>query len=388
MIRTDNYDITFSSVTKAFLLGKFSDVIKNILGFNNGCPKVQALKDISFNVPRGELIGILGRNGAGKSTLLRVAGGVYTPDTGNVFLRKSPTAIFEMGLFGNQHLTGRRFCEIYFSFRNIPRKRRFALIEDVKEFSELEQYFEEPLRSYSSGMHARLLFGAITAVPAEIVLLDEILSVGDEHFRGKSYKRLIKMISQGASGIFATHDWFSATRLCTKIIVLNKGKVEFEGTSQQTIRKYLKLESTLTRKVFFRDKDNLKETALSYRNGEPFSMSFEVESGIEGAFCAGLAVEIPKLAVVVIIDNNYVISDGKGSYSITFSIPQIPLIYRDCYLSLFLSAPRSAGQASSTELYDQISWTSGDSIRLVNADPVTNSSDAIISRRLQWKRVS
>ncbi|MBI5740648.1 MAG: ABC transporter ATP-binding protein [Nitrospirae bacterium] len=386
MITKTNCDITFSSVNKDFLLGKFSDVIKNIFGFNNGCPKVKALQDITFNIPQGELLGVLGRNGAGKSTLLRVAGGIYNPDEGEIYVRKNPTAIFEMGLFGNQHLTGREFCKIYFSFRNIPRSEQKALTEDVREFSELEEYFEEPMRNYSSGMLARLLFGVITAIPAEIVLLDEILSVGDQHFQGKSYKRLIKMISKGASGIFATHDWFSAVRLCSKIIVLNKGKVEFEGTSQQAARKYLNIGSTITKRVVFRDIERLRESAFTYTNGEPFSMTFDVESAFEGPFCAGLAIEIPKHAVVVIIDNSHVVTGGTGTFRISFKFPLFPIVFNDCYLSLFLSKPRVSGQTASPEVYDQISWTSGDSIRLVNKAP-QHASEAIIGRKLGWKRI-
>jgi lipopolysaccharide transport system ATP-binding protein len=253
----EQIDIEFSSVGKQFLMGSFSDVLRDMCGIRSKFKRFLALQNISFRVPRGELIRILGRNGAGKSTLLRVAGGIYFPDSGRVSVRTNPAALIEMGLYGNQHLTGRRFCETYLKFRNVPKKKRLDLLEDIQEFTELDGYFDEPLSTYSSGMAARLMFGAVTSVSAEIVLLDEILSVGDEHFQGKSYRRLMTMISNGASGILATHDWFTAVRLCYRIVILDRGKIDFIGSSLEAVSKYLSLSPTLTKRVFFRDKDNL-----------------------------------------------------------------------------------------------------------------------------------
>ncbi len=135
-------DIEFQTVSKEFLIGSFGSIVRSTLGMNNNCEIVQALHNISFAVENGELVGVLGRNGAGKSTLLRVAGGIYPQTSGTVYVTSTPAAIFEMGLFGNIFLTGRNFCDVYFSFRNVPARKKKDLIKDVEEFAELGHYFD------------------------------------------------------------------------------------------------------------------------------------------------------------------------------------------------------------------------------------------------------
>lgn len=379
-------DVEFSSVDKDFLFGTFTDILWDVIGVKRCFNRYKALHDISFKVPRGELLGVLGRNGAGKSTLLRVAGGIYSPDSGKVYMRTNPTALIEMGLYGNQHLTGRQFCEIYLAFRDIPKRTISELIEDIWEFSELDNYFDESILTYSSGMAARLMFGAITAVPARIVLLDEILSVGDQHFQGKSYARLMNMISRGASGILATHDWFTAVRLCSKIMILDKGDVQFHGSSLEAVRRYLDLAPTLTGKVFFCDKDNMTQTPLSVAPGKPLELTFDVESTINTPFSIRCALEIPRLAMVVIVTDDYVIRNGKGCYRVSLEISEFPVNQPECLLSLFIGKPRRQGEGATRELYDQISWTTGNSIRLINEEAQFDSM-GVIHRPLQWRRL-
>jgi len=381
----DRADIRFSRVHKDFLIGQFGDVMKNLLGLPCDCPRVRALSGISFAVQPGQLLGVLGRNGAGKSTLLRVAGGIYEADGGTVFIHGNPTAIFEMGILGNQHLTGRAFSDFYFSFRDIPKAKRKDLIEDVREFAELEGYFDEPLLTYSSGMLARLYFAVVTAVPGRVVLIDKILSVGDEYFQGKSFKRLVNMLSRGSSGILATHDWFNAIRLCSRILVLHEGRVEFDGSPLEAIRRYLKpVIPEATRQVFFLNKERLASRVLSYRCGDPLQIRFDVESAIEDDFCLGVAVEIPKLSMIALLGNDKVIRGGKGTHEITVEFPEFPVSYPECYLSLFLTRPRANRRGAFEEIYDQISWTTGASIRMVNEETVQFGDHAVFHHPLCW----
>jgi lipopolysaccharide transport system ATP-binding protein len=380
-------DILFSRVSKDFLIGRFSDVLKTILGIPCLCPRVRALDGVSFGVRPGHLVGILGRNGAGKSTLLRVAGGIYQEDEGTVFVKGSPTAIFEMGILGNQHLTGRAFSDFYFTFRNMPKPRREELIEDVQEFAELEGYFDEPIITYSSGMLARLFFAVVTAIPGRIVLIDEILSVGDEYFQGKSFKRLVKMISKGSSGILATHDWFNAIRLCSRILVLDRGKVEFDGSPLEAIRRYLKpVIPPSTCRVYFLNKDQLASRTLNYRCGDPLKISFTVESTMEDDFALGVAVEIPKLSMIALLSNDNVVSGGIGRHEISLEFPAFPVCYSECYLSLFLTKPRVQKRGAVEEIYDQVSWTTGASIRMMNEEAVLSGDEAVFYRPLGWHR--
>jgi ABC-type polysaccharide/polyol phosphate transport system ATPase subunit len=148
---------------------------------SDGGKRIVVFDDLSFEVKKGELLGVIGKNGVGKSTLLRTIGGVYNVDKGNVITQGTMASIFELGSFYNQELTGIQYCKDYFKFKGIV-KDVDKLIESIHDFTELGEYFFEPTRTYSSGMRAKLLFGTATALPADVILIDEILVVGDEYF--------------------------------------------------------------------------------------------------------------------------------------------------------------------------------------------------------------
>ncbi len=237
-------------------------------------------------------------------------------------------------------------------------------------------------------MAARLMFSVVTAIPANVVLIDEILSTGDEHFQGKSFKRLLKMVSNRSSGILATHDWFNATRLCSRIIILNRGEIEFQGTPLEAVRAYLKVNIAMSGKAVFQDKKRLREMRFPYQPGMAFTFSFTIESFVAEPLSLGLAVEIPKLAMVAILSNDNVVGGKKGVYSVNIMFPVFPICYSSCYLSLFLSKPRLPGSAVTDEIYDQISWTTGDSVTLLNSNDQSYASDSIFHRHFKWARIT
>lgn len=378
--------IELDAVSKEFLLGSFWQALRAVMGLPPTCPTVQALTDVTLDVQEGELLGVLGRNGAGKSTLLRVAGGVYAPDRGNVRVRGDPTAIFEMGMLGNAHLTGRQFCHVYFTFRDVPRRQQAALVEEVKEFSELEDYFEEPLRTYSTGMLARVLFGAVTALRADLVLLDEILSVGDERFKGKSFRRLQRLVSGGVSGIFATHDWLNAMRLCRRMVVLERGRVEFCGPAEEAVRRYLKPIARVSGKVRFLHRERLISRVTTYEPGAPFTFEFELESTVDEVLAVAMAIELPRRGVVAVVDNDTTFGGEAGVYRVRMTLPEMPIAAPECALTLAVVRPRRPGELSTEEVHDQISWTTAESLPL-EAAPGAPPSSGFIHRRLAWRRV-
>jgi lipopolysaccharide transport system ATP-binding protein len=200
-----------------------------------------ALDGVSLAVDQGEVVGILGRNGAGKSTLLRLLGGIYAPDKGVVAIGGDVAGLFELGGFGNAQLTGRGFAERYLELFGVRRADWPALLDDIQEFSELGAYFDERIHTYSAGMTARLYFSAATAIRHEIYLIDEILSVGDEHFQTKSWARMREHLARGASGLLVTHDWSAVIKLCRRSKVLAAGRVVLEGNSDAVVRDYLDL---------------------------------------------------------------------------------------------------------------------------------------------------
>lgn len=156
-----------------------------IFGRKSNSKSINALSDISLEVPKGKFVGILGHNGAGKSTLLRTLGGVYSPTSGQIKSEGYISSLFELGGFGNRYLTGREYATRLLRFHGVKKSELTDLVEGIHDFSELNQSFDQRIQSYSSGMAARLYFATATAIQHDIYLVDEILSVGDEHFQTK-----------------------------------------------------------------------------------------------------------------------------------------------------------------------------------------------------------
>lgn len=230
--------ITCQGVSKRFPLTKTSDAWRPVFGLHEG-PVFEALKDVSFDVPKGQFVGVLGRNGAGKSTLLRVLGGVYSADEGQIILNGALSGLYELGLVGHPQLTGRAYADRLLTVHGFSRARREAMIDDAHEFSELGDRFDDPVLTYSAGMCARLFFSVATAGDYEVYLIDEVLSVGDQHFQSKCWRRLRDRVSRGASGILVTHDWSAIMRLCETTHILRNGQIDYSGPSEQAVRYYL-----------------------------------------------------------------------------------------------------------------------------------------------------
>jgi hypothetical protein len=170
-------------------------------------------------------------------------------------------------------------------------------------------------------------------------------------------------------------------------MVLDQGTIEFDGRPSEAIRRYLKPTiNTATHRVVFVNKDNLINQVLSFHCGQPLTLNFEVESFVEENFSLGVAIEIPRLSIIAMLSNDNLISGGKGRYEITVEFAVFPVSYRECYLSLFLSKPRSDKKGPTEEIYDQISWTTGESILMKNAKPIGYEGESIFHRSFSWKR--
>lgn len=238
------------------------------------------LDDITFSVPRGEILGVIGKNGSGKSTLLRLLAGVYHKTSGVVHLSGTPSTLFEMGVFMDVYATGRSYCMDYYEFMRISKKEIPQMISFVKDFTELGEDFELPVYQYSAGMMARLLFAVTASMPAAIYLIDEALVVGDQYFQDKAWNRLFYLLSQGASGILVTHDFHSLQRLCPHTIVIEDGRVSFYGDTQNAIKKYLKIAdipATDPAIGFLRQETLRGEKEIHAESGKPFVLPYSVQ---------------------------------------------------------------------------------------------------------------
>lgn len=192
-----------------------------------------ALKDVSFQIDKGDRLGILGLNGAGKSTLLKVIAGVLKATEGNVSIKGKIAPLLELGAgFDNQY-TGAENIFLYGAVLGYSKEFIKSKYNDIVEFAELGKFINVPLKNYSSGMKARLGFSIATVVEPEILILDEVLSVGDAKFRKKSEKRIRDMFEKGVTVLFVSHSLEQVNRLCNKAILLESGKIIANGTVEE-----------------------------------------------------------------------------------------------------------------------------------------------------------
>jgi lipopolysaccharide transport system ATP-binding protein len=194
----------------------------------NGCVVVRALDNINFTFQDGDRIGLIGHNGAGKSTLLRVLSGVYAPTSGSVNIHGSIGSLIDLSLGIDPEFTGRE--NVYFRGRllGISKAEITQKIDDIIEFSELGNFFDMPLRTYSSGMHLRLAFAVSTMLHPEILLMDEWLSVGDKNFMHKAQQRLKEVVDATNILVIASHSRDLILRTCNRVIWLNHGKIHMD----------------------------------------------------------------------------------------------------------------------------------------------------------------
>lgn len=207
----------------------------------NGYRDLLALNDINLSVARGESVGIIGRNGSGKSTLLKIIAGVFEPMEGTCQVRGRVAPLIELGAGFNAELTGRENIFLNGAILGRSRAEMQSRYEDIVEFSELRDFMDVPVKNYSSGMYARLGFAIATDVDADILVLDEVLGVGDEGFQSKSFKRIQKHLDNKKTVLFVSHDAASVERICQRAIVLHEGRVVFVGDTTPAIAEYRKL---------------------------------------------------------------------------------------------------------------------------------------------------
>ncbi|MDX2154341.1 MAG: ABC transporter ATP-binding protein [Bryobacteraceae bacterium] len=197
-----------------------------------------ALRDVSLQVDPGEVVGIIGRNGSGKSTLLRVIAGIISPTIGTVSISGRVSPLLELGAAFSGELTGRENAYLYGSLLRIPKAKMDSLMPEIAAFADIGPFFDAPLKTYSSGMVARVAFAVSTQVQPEILLIDEILSVGDADFQRKSYFRMKKLISKGTIVIIVSHTTATVEQLCSRAVYLNQGQVVADGKPREVILRY------------------------------------------------------------------------------------------------------------------------------------------------------
>lgn len=184
-----------------------------------------ALKNVTFTVEKGDRVGILGLNGAGKSTLLKVISGVFKPTEGHVEKHGKIVPLLELGAGFDLQYTGKENIYLYGAMLGYTKKFIDSKYDEIVEFSELQKFMDVPVKNYSSGMKSRLGFAIATVVEPKILILDEVLSVGDAKFRKKSENKILSMFDSGVTVLFVSHSLEQVKRLCNKAMILEKGKL-------------------------------------------------------------------------------------------------------------------------------------------------------------------
>lgn len=244
IIELDNVSLSYpvyGSNAKSFKVTLLNLTIGGRLENSNGTVSVEALSNISFKLNKGDRLALIGRNGAGKSTLLKVLAQIYQPTEGKISVKGRSQCIFDIMMGMDNELTGVENILLRGLILGLSKPEARALILKVEEFAELGSFITMPIKTYSSGMKMRLAFGIITCVKSEILLIDEIVNVGDAEFLEKAKRQMEKLVHECDVMVLSTHDTNIVKEFCNKVIWLEQGNIKNYGEVDEVLSSYLKL---------------------------------------------------------------------------------------------------------------------------------------------------
>ena len=221
---------------------KANTIKERLIRFGKGKKEErEILKGINLEIKKGDVVGLIGINGSGKSTLLKLMTKIIYPTKGTVETQGKLTSLLELGAGFHPDFSGRE--NIYFnaSIFGLTKKEIDKRLDQIIDFSELQNFIDNPVRTYSSGMYMRLAFSVAINVDAEILLIDEILSVGDQHFQEKCFKKIEELKAEGKTIVFVTHGMGAVKRFCTRAVWLHQGEIKMDGKTDEVINEYIKV---------------------------------------------------------------------------------------------------------------------------------------------------
>lgn len=239
----DNDSIILKNISKKFLVyhenrDSVYGYLTSIIDRKKSSDELVVLDDISFFVKKGEMLGIIGFNGSGKTTLLKIIAKIYTPDKGSVVTNGTVTPLLELGIGFNGELSARENIIIYGVILGFTKKEMIEKIKEITRFAGLEKFLDTKVKNFSAGMNAKLSFSTAIQVDPDILLLDEILSVGDILFQEKSFNALMDFRKKGKTIVFVSHSIDQVESLCDKVMWLHNGKIRDYGQPADVIEKY------------------------------------------------------------------------------------------------------------------------------------------------------
>lgn len=243
-MKRNEYAIEIKDMTKCFKIysDKPNTLKERLVFWNKNNKEIRTvLNHININIKKGETVALIGTNGSGKSTLLKLMTKIIYPTKGTIKTNGKLTSLLELGAGFHPDFTGRE--NIYFnaSIFGLTKKEIEKRMDDIIKFSELEEFIDNPVRTYSSGMYMRLAFSIAINVDAEILLIDEILAVGDQHFQDKCFNKLQELSNSDKTIVIVSHSLDSIKKLCNRAIWIYEGEVKLDGSPKQVIDEYLKI---------------------------------------------------------------------------------------------------------------------------------------------------
>lgn len=236
MIKIDN--VTLDYKVQKEHIQSLKEYLVNMFKGKITYESFRAVNEVSINIKKGEVVGIVGRNGAGKSTLLKVIAGVLTPTFGNIKINGVIAPMLELGAGFDQDLTARENIFLNGAILGYSKEFLESKYEQIVDFSELRDFIDQPVRTFSSGMTMRLAFSIATIVEPEILIVDEILSVGDSHFKKKSENRMRELMEGGTTVLMVSHALPQIQDMCNRVIWLEKGQVKMDGDAEIVCNEY------------------------------------------------------------------------------------------------------------------------------------------------------
>lgn len=232
-IEVKDLRITYKCVKSLSLRKSFFQLKKSKLEV------VEALKGISFDVKKGEILGIVGKNGSGKSTLLKAIAGIFSPDEGSIDLETDSVSLLSIGVGFQKQLSGRENIVLSGMLLGFSEQQVRDKMDEIIEFAGLGKFIDMPVKTYSSGMHSKLAFSITAVLETDIMLIDEVLSVGDAKFKKKSYKKMKELITdENRTVVIVSHSTETLEKLCTSLLWLHEGEIRMQGPTDQVLEKY------------------------------------------------------------------------------------------------------------------------------------------------------
>jgi ABC-2 type transport system ATP-binding protein len=365
--------IRVSDVSKKFNIHKDKSLKERIVNAGRSKKHAEefwALQDISFELEAGKTLGLIGHNGSGKSTLLKIIGGILTPNTGFVERRGRLAALLELGAGFHGDLTGRENVYLNASILGLSRKQTDQYFDEIVEFSGIEQFIDTQVKFYSSGMYVRLAFSVAVHVDPEILLIDEVLAVGDEPFQRKCLDKIRAFQRDGRTIVFVTHGLDVVRALCDRAIMLDKGKIAIDGTPTDVLRA-------------FRDQYSVESLPEDQRGDKRIEVTdvrvLDGSGSQRNRF-------VPGDNVVIEVDlEGHKPTDEWGAGIAIFNKDDVLMYGTNSYVQLMTLAPFIEGRKKVRFVFDDIALVEGQYYCTVAVHPMTGTEYHRLERKAAFR---